>query len=322
MKIGPHFARVLAFAGVAAAALVLGQTQLSAQNQPQPTPESTVSAPARSTNTSARPSSVHDESIIGDQDCSACHTPEGWSLAAGGSTGGGFDHARTGFPLIGSHRRTSCVGCHQPGRKIGRDCSGCHLDEHKGRFGIQCDQCHDSRMWRNTRAIERHRLTRLPLSGVHAMLDCTSCHIRTAERAWSAVPADCFACHERDYRRRNIHPIHEGDPNTGQAPFTRDCTVCHRPTSWRPAYITPGLFGLRQQRQAPADHDARFPISFGKHRGAPCQSCHIMEKQPRVVACTGCHEHNLSQLRLRHSGMVIAGDARSCLNCHPGGVAR
>ncbi|WP_428263297.1 hypothetical protein [Haliangium sp.] len=267
------------------------------------------------------PASPHHRSLIGDRDCSECHTPDGWSLAGGAS--GGFDHAKTGFPLTGTHEFTSCIGCHGGDRKITRDCAGCHRDSHQGRLGQQCDQCHSPRTWHDTRAIERHRRTRLPLSGVHALLDCTSCHVRTAERTWSGVPAECFACHEDDYRS-DIHPVHQGDPaDPGLALFPRDCQRCHRPNGWTPAVINPrNLFSTAMALQALRDHDRHFPISYGKHRGADCESCHFSPASKKLVACTGCHVHSPATLRQRHGGASVAMDAPGCLRCHPGGRVR
>lgn len=283
----------------------------------------------------ARGKRGHRSSVIAGRDCSECHTTSGWSMTAMAGAGGGFDHARTGFPLTGAHTQVPCVSCHLAERTTERECMGCHQDEHEGRLGLQCDQCHDARNWRSTRAVQRHRMTRLPLTGVHALLDCTACHARTTDRTYTEVPADCFACHEKDYRS-DIHPVHQGDPNNPSlAPFTRDCGACHRPIGWAPAVVNPRIFGLTgsgaglgagtaagMSHGARASHDLRFPISFGKHRAADCESCHPVPASPRLVACTGCHAHSPLRLRRDHGGSTVATDGAGCLGCHPGGAAR
>ncbi len=77
-------------------------------------------------------------SITEGMDCSACHTPDGWKLAAG--AGGGFDHSRTGFPLLGGHRAAACTGCHDGRKELPTACAGCHAanDPHAGRLGHAC----------------------------------------------------------------------------------------------------------------------------------------------------------------------------------------
>ena len=38
-----------------------------------------------------------------------------WAAKSGATTPGGFDHAKTGFPLTGAHRTARCEGCHDRG---------------------------------------------------------------------------------------------------------------------------------------------------------------------------------------------------------------
>jgi hypothetical protein len=253
-------------------------------------------------------------SFTQNMDCSACHTAAGWSVSAKAG-GGGFDHAQTGFPLVGTHRAVACSDCHRPDRPTPRACSGCHDDTHAGRLGEACAECHTATDWRDTLALDRHRRTRMPLTGRHAIIDCTACHRRTTERGWSHVPADCFACHEKDYRG-NIHPDHDGDPAHPEcAPLPRDCSACHRTAGWTPAVSTP-LMCLATAQKA---HDVRFVVSFGKHRGLACDSCHPAPGQPRRVRCDGCHD--AVSLRQRHASVATVA-ATGCLRCHPGGMAR
>jgi hypothetical protein len=266
---------------------------------------------------------AHKASLVADMDCSACHTSEGWKLGPGaGSGAGGFDHSKTGFPLTGEHARTTCVGCHVPGRPITRECSGCHADTHEARFGASCDGCHRPTSWNETKVMDDHRRTRLPLTGIHAMIDCSSCHLRTGERAYSETPSDCFACHEKDYRAGNIHPVHEGNATGTQKAFPRNCSMCHTAIGWTPAFLPSSFVGAPVTSAAAANHDRWFPIRSGPHRGAACDSCHAGGEAGGAVDCAGCHEHSPFRVLSSHRGRSVPSDARACLGCHPAGAKR
>lgn len=253
--------------------------------------------------------------------CENCHTTEGWGLGGMGGGGRGFDHARTGFPLTGRHADVGCVQCHTGSGSVRRDCVSCHEDAHQGRLGEGCDTCHSSRDFRDVRAIELHRRTQLPLTGMHALADCTECHQRTTSFTWSAVPSDCIACHEDQYLRTDIHPIHRG--TSGQAPLPRNCVSCHTPLGWLPATIDTAGIGapLVSGLSASAEHDLRFPISSGPHHGLDCESCHLDARTPRIFQCTGCHAHGLGTLVTQHDGIPLL-DGPGCLACHVGGARR
>lgn len=260
-------------------------------------------------------------SITDGVDCIACHTTEGWSFLGGGGGGGarGFDHGRTGFPLTARHRGPGCGECHRSGEATRRDCASCHDDPHQGRLGRTCDRCHSARGWTDSRALEQHRATRLPLTGMHVLADCTQCHLRTGEREWSAPPSECVACHAGELAL-DVHPDHLG--RAGSAPFPRNCEECHRPSGWSPAVVDPATLPLVESLVAPADHEARFRIASGSHRGLACESCHTAEASPRVLECVGCHAHDRVRLSTDHRGAVVATDAAGCLRCHPGGMRR
>jgi hypothetical protein len=267
-------------------------------------------------------------SITEGLDCGMCHTTAGWKSLSDGQAKG-FDHARTGFPLTGRHQQVACTGCHKPNEQVTRQCNACHADEHQGRLGQDCDSCHSSETFHRVKAFERHRLTRLPLTGMHALAECTDCHRRTTDGQWNAVPADCFACHEAEYRRKNLHPSHVGGVGTPPSPpFSRDCAQCHRATGWSPAVVSPSalramvapsVLGLTV---APERHELAFPISHGAHRAAGCDDCHVSQSVPQAVRCTGCHAHNPVALHTQHKRAPSTLSDASCLSCHPGGARR
>jgi hypothetical protein len=211
---------------VAAVASLLGATPAEADVAAPPAP-----AP------SARPASSSGRSsdVTMDLPCSACHTTDAWKTRATSSEGGGFDHSKTGFPLTGMHAGAACVSCHVPARPTPkRDCIACHADSHRGRLSSSCDRCHSALGWKVTRPVEIHRFTRLPLTGMHAIADCAECHKKASEHQWSSTPVDCFGCHDKDYFRPNLQPPHQGP---GITPFPRDCSLCHKPMAWVPAFV-------------------------------------------------------------------------------------
>lgn len=254
--------------------------------------------------------------ITSNMPCNTCHTPDSWAMGGVVQGGAGFDHARTGFPLTGEHANTPCTGCHQPNKTVVRDCMGCHLDPHQRRLGTSCDRCHNAIAWQDTQTLALHRETRFPLTGMHVLADCSQCHKERQRGQFSSLPVACFSCHKNDYD--NAIPNH----NT----FPTECTLCHRPSGWRPA-ANLGIAGALtaqsfMSQPAPVTHEMRFPIRSGKHAGAECTTCHISPQVPQAVSCTTCHEHNVMRLRLEHRGTALIVSTTSCLGCHPGGAAR
>ena len=84
-----------------------------------------------------RDDDVHERSL--GTDCAMCHSPVAWELWD-------FDHATTGYDLVGAHDGLVCNACHA----LGNDdtpptsCIGCHRqdDIHRGDFGTNCLRCH------------------------------------------------------------------------------------------------------------------------------------------------------------------------------------
>jgi nitrate/TMAO reductase-like tetraheme cytochrome c subunit len=113
-------------------------------------------------------------------DCAGCHSVvEGF-----GQTMFSIDqHQKSRFPLEGAHLAIPCISCHQQNnqwsfRNIGSDCMDCHKNIHGSQFEIgkvtNCKRCHDSDDWVPKKF--NHTLTRFPLEGKHAGLDCKLCH--------------------------------------------------------------------------------------------------------------------------------------------------
>ena len=269
----------------------------------------------------AAPARTRHQSITQGMDCNACHTTGGWKTLHAARGSQAFDHSRTGFPLTQRHTSVSCMSCHGGERAITRQCAGCHEDVHAGQLGPSCDGCHSAASWTQTDAFVRHRRTRLPLTGMHAVTECKDCHQRSGDRFASQIPADCYSCHAADYQRPDIHPLHVGVPGDPQSPpFPRDCAQCHRASGWSPAFSLSPLVRGGFALSSSSAHDVIFPITSGAHRGLDCQSCHYSTAAPRAVRCNGCHTHEETRLRQQHQR--VPAYSAACLTCHAGGASR
>lgn len=208
--------------------------------------------------------------------CSNCHTTSAWRAVT-------FNHATTGFPLIGGHAAAACTGCHGSGNARphpARTCIGCHAgdDVHKGANGTDCASCHTPRAWRQV-SFDHDRMTQFPLKGAHRNVECGSCHKQPPKLA--KPPVACIGCHAAD-------DAHKGGNG-------RDCERCHVETAWKKVEFNHNTM-------------TRFPLT-GKHAQARCEACHV--KPADVVKlstdCGSCHA-----AKDPHAGKL----GRSCGRCH------
>lgn len=208
--------------------------------------------------------------------CQGCHDDRGWKPSI-------FNHdADTKYALRGRHRATKCESCHvaNPYReKLATDCVACHRkdDKHRDSLGPKCADCHTEQSW----AVPRfdHDKTRYPLRGRHADVECKSCH---TSAVFKEAPMTCIGCHRRDDEAKG----HKGR-------FGDACGDCHTERRWKDIRF---------------DHDrTRFPL-LGKHRPAPCESCH---RDPNFrqtpTDCLSCHRKED-----KHEGTLGA----KCADCH------
>ena len=136
------------------------------------------------------------------EDCGTCHGAGGWKPARIGPK---FDHSRYGFRLEGAHADADCRACHKSldFKRGEANCVACHDDVHRGELGVDCARCHGARSFIDpSRMIRAHSMTRFPLRGAHAGLECEQCHAPAAQGQLQFVNArsDCAACHMDDYR--------------------------------------------------------------------------------------------------------------------------
>ncbi len=194
---------------------------------------------------------------IPTQNCSRCHTPQSWKVEK-------FNHAQTGFPLLGKHALSQCRDCHKKGvrKKIKASCDSCHKSPHpkKQRTYATCDSCHGYESWKVPEY--DHRVSGYTLAGAHLKLLCNQCH--TPERGLHIGKKTCLTCH--------------ADPH--QKAFGKICEQCHEETSWKTVSF---------------DHTTtKFPLK-GKHNELDCLKCHMKPTyKVKGLACLDCHKdpHN------------------------------
>lgn len=190
------------------------------------------------------------------KDCASCHVETGWKVQS-------FNHAQTGFALVGKHEAAKCESCHTKNvtDPLPRDCNGCHAkdDAHKGGNGTACADCHTPRDWKTTTF--DHRKTDFPLLGKHASVKCESCHTRPVKE-WTP-PMDCNGCHKDDDTHKGL---------LGPA-----CKDCHSETGWT---------NVRFEHEK----DTGFALR-GKHATEQCAACHLEPTHVKVPpnSCVGCH---------------------------------
>jgi hypothetical protein len=229
-------------------------------------------------------------------DCTLCHGPDAWTPAEAGDR---FDHAALGFPLEGAHRDAPCLLCHltlEFSETTGSTCADCHRDPHLGELGADCSRCHDTRTFRDpVRERREHRMTRFPLTGVHATLDCDDCHSAGGSGfdRFVNTPVDCWSCHEGDFRSTT-------SPDHVAAGFPTDCTGCHTEFGW-------GGEGF--------DHSVTgFPLT-GAHRALECSRCHPGNVFEGASAdCWSCHDDDWRETT--DPPHEAAGFPIDCSVCH------
>jgi len=260
--------------------------------------------------------------------CSSCHETADFRILREAS----FEHARTGWPLLGRHARVACERCHDPRtagsrRPAHARCADCHRDPHAGRATLRgeaadCASCHDERGFAPaTYAVADHAGARFPLTGRHATVACAACHrpaptsaIRSERDRAGVVLRPAFA------RCADCH----ADAHGGQfahRPGGGECASCHRTDAW-----VPSTYGA-------TEHAATGLALDGRHAALPCRACHARDRAglpalPPDAArgsarlalatlapeCASCH-------RDPHEGSLRgpsakAGGPAACGDCH------
>ncbi len=225
--------------------------------------------------------------------CETCHGADRWQ-------GAKFDHAAlTNFALVGAHASLTCVACHMAGRFAGTptDCFGCHVTDFNATqnpshvaagFPHNCAACHTAVSWQG--ATFNHNTTRFALTGGHANVQCSACHVNGR---FAGTPMDCAGCHMPDFHKTT-------NPPHGQGNIPTKCDTCHTTTNWQGAKF---------------DHNlSQFKLT-GSHAGVPCASCHASGQYWGVpMDCSGCHMKDYN--KTTKPNHAAAGKPTMCEMCH------
>jgi hypothetical protein len=226
--------------------------------------------------------------------CEQCHGLNTWS-------GAKFDHLKiTGFALTGAHISLDCTACHVGGKFAGTPatCVGCHLPDFQkttnpnhvqAGFPQTCQSCHTTAAWQPA-TFDHNTFTKFPLTGTHATVACTQCHVNGQ---FAGTPADCASCHMKDFQGTT-------NPNHAQAGIPTTCATCHNTTSWANATFDHSKTG--------------FPLT-GVHVTTPCTQCHVNGNfNLTVTTCVSCHLKDYQGTT--NPNHVQAGLPQTCESCH------
>jgi len=232
-------------------------------------------------------------------ECLQCHTRDNWGSAD-------FDHALTGFALLGRHADIGCESCHGANNALlfpvpsGQDdCASCHqADYNRAHAGsgipTTCADCHGTRSWEGAENFD-HALTGFALVDPHGALVCDNCHRASDNQLLFPAPSsqdDCVACHRADYDQQH----------TGTS-FPTTCLNCHAQTHWDGAVF---------------DHlaDTGFNLA-APHASLICEDCHRASDNQLLFPapssqddCVACHRSDYDRV---HAGTSFP---TTCLDCH------
>lgn len=218
-------------------------------------------------------SDYHQQTLIGS--CSRCHGQNSFKPAEK------FDHNTTDFPLIGKHQSVECDKCHEIETREGKsfqkfaglkfeNCSNCHADVHKNKYGQNCKQCHSESSFFDIKKIKNfdHSKTGFLLKGKHINVSCAACHKTNVSAPLKHKK--CTDCHS-DYHKGQF-------VKSGKLP---DCNKCHTVNGF-----TPSLFFLENHNQS------KFKLK-GAHLAVACTECHKKQNKWSFrnigLRCVDCH---------------------------------
>ncbi|NOU48599.1 MAG: hypothetical protein HOO86_16280 [Bacteroidales bacterium] len=229
-------------------------------------------------------------------DCLHCHDFEAFKPAPA------FDHQKTKFKLIGKHTEVDCLKCHKKELKSGKDfqvftglksdnCTACHVDVHKNKFGQDCRQCHSEQSFHNIKEMKGfdHDKTDFKLEGKHETVSCILCH--RANLTGPLAHNLCMDCHT-DYHEKQF--VKDG--------ISPDCIDCHTLTGFAGSTYT-------VERHAKSNF-----VLKEAHLTTPCNACHKKQDKWNFrqigTNCSDCHTD------YHEKQFVKDGKPIDCKACH------
>lgn len=215
------------------------------------------------------------------RDCVDCHNVDGFKPSLFTIE----QHKKSAYELSGAHFAVPCQSCHLKEdnwkfKKLGENCIDCHENVHSKELSEKylpknnCSSCHETASWRTIKF--DHNSTEFKLSGKHADVNCSKCHVKVDEnlnKKYLFLSSDkkCESCH---------NDKHQGQFNEGDE---SNCQRCHAFNNWKPENF---------------DHNkTRFSLA-GAHEKVPCAKCHKpSEKNGQIFIqykladfkCASCH---------------------------------
>lgn len=223
--------------------------------------------------------------------CNVCHSAKGWELDKDVYS---FDHNKTKFPLVGQHNDAQCRSCHTSlvFSEAKTECKSCHADIHQSTTGKDCQQCHTPYSWLVNNTTKFHQLSRFPLVGVHAKVDCDRCHKSESLHRYDVIGSECYSCHADNYAATT-------QPNHASAGFSTQCNTCHHVFSDK--WSTTGF-----------NHNS-FPLTSG--HALTCNQCHTTGTYTKLpTECVSCHLSNYNSTT--NPNHVTANFPKTCNSCH------
>ena len=244
-------------------------------------------------------------------ECRACHPDhKGRDFDPSAAAFAHFDHNQTRFVLTWHQvdyalKAMTCENCHSQANGFALKstaCEDCHANydpafmaEHLLAVGNNCLVCHDGS---GRIANFDHSITRFPLAGQHAEIQCVDCH---TDGQFGTLASDCAACHAEP-------EIHAGF-------FSTNCEACHTPLDWSALVnLAGGLF----------DHFEQTRFSLNRHQRdfaglvMNCAACHTSPDGIQVAfeqwICVDCHTIEDAVFLDEHQMQF----GRDCLACHDG----